>query len=121
MLHRKNGPLAGGEWAAAIATAHLRPARAALHFPRADAAKWMGILKLVPDPAGDVDLISTFGDGNQWTNPPSPLRGIPCANPVLIYGELLSQGPMTGCARPPTFFCGSSSPRDGRKRHDRKP
>jgi len=91
--HRFRGEvLAGGEWAAGMATGYLRPARAALHIPPGGVAKWMGALRLIPDPEGNVDVIERFAEGNQWIDPPAAFHGLACANPILLYGELLRQG-----------------------------
>jgi hypothetical protein len=84
--------LLGGELAAGLATGYLRPARAAIHLAPDHLATWMGALRLIPDPNGNVDLIERFATGNQWSDPPADLQGIQCANPILLYGELLRIG-----------------------------
>jgi hypothetical protein len=84
--------LLGGELAAGMATEYLRANRAAIHIDAGAAATWMKALRLVPDPDGNVDFIERFASENKWEAPPDSLEGIPCANPVLIYGELLRLG-----------------------------
>src|SRR5207244_3478312 len=54
----------GGELAAAALTRHLRPAKATLHLNDIDAAEAMRRLELLPDRAGDVVLMQTFGQAN---------------------------------------------------------
>lgn len=91
--HRFMGEaLLGGELAAGLATRYLKPARAALHLAPENLATWMGALRLIPDPEGNVDLLQRFGDANTWKEPPVELEGFQCANPILIYGELLRMG-----------------------------
>jgi len=84
--------LIGGELAAGIVTAYLRPTRATLYLAPEDQLTWMKRFKLIPDPAGNVDLVQRFGPGNQWADPPAALMGVPCATPVLLYAELLRGG-----------------------------
>jgi hypothetical protein len=83
--------LIGGELAAALATSHLRPARAAVHVPRGDVPLelWKA-LKLVPDPGGNVDALEHFGAGEAWSWPDRD--GPRLAHPLLVHAEINREG-----------------------------
>lgn len=76
--------LLGGELGAGVLTRHLRPQAATLHVPDADLDDVMRKLALLPDPAGDVQILATFGATNG-------AREDGIADPLLVRAELLLQ------------------------------
>jgi len=75
----------GGELAAARLTGHLRPQRATLHLVGMKAEDAMVRLRLLPDPAGTVDLVDAVlseGEGDSLV-----------ASAVLVHAELLRGAP----------------------------
>jgi hypothetical protein len=90
--HPRDKMLLGGELAAGMATGYLRPVRAAIHLAPEILPACMQTLKLIPDAEGNVDLLQRFGHADAWTEPPVALEGFRCANPILLYGELLRMG-----------------------------
>jgi hypothetical protein len=80
--------LIGGELAGALMTKMLRPQDATLHVPREmDSRRLMSGLRLLPDAAGNVQVLSQFGEGEVWQR-----RGsgeVRLAAPLLVYAELM--------------------------------
>ena len=50
----------------------------------------MMLLKLIPDPTGNIDVLDSFGTFNHFDN--EMLDGLPLADPLLIRSELLLRG-----------------------------
>jgi hypothetical protein len=81
--------LIGGELGAAIATSHLRPQGATLHFPNDFLAISTAVkLKLKPSPTGEIAFLRQFGTQNAWTAKLNQAL----ADPLLIHAELLLAG-----------------------------
>jgi len=76
------GAILGGELGAGVLTRYLRPQTATLHVLDADLDNVMRKLALLPDPAGDVQILATFGATNGARQ-----NGI--ADPLLVRAELL--------------------------------
>lgn len=72
----------GGELGAGVLTQYLRPQTATLHVVVDDLDDVMRKLALLPDPAGDVHILATFGTVNGAGE-----NGI--ADPLLVRAELL--------------------------------
>jgi hypothetical protein len=80
--------LIGGELAGALRTKMLRPTEATLHVPREmDSRRLMSGLRLLPDAAGNVEVLSQFGKGEVWQRRGS--SGVSLAAPLLVYAELM--------------------------------
>ncbi len=79
--------LIGGELGAALLTQNLAPEAATLHLDGIDADEAMRRLELVPDRAGDIVLLKTFGRLNRAD--PKDHLDPRLADPLLIRGELL--------------------------------
>jgi hypothetical protein len=75
--------LIGGELGAAVLTKHLRPERATLHI-EGDLNRALALMRLLPDPKGNVDLIRIFGTDNAYDK-----RRPALADPLLVRAELL--------------------------------
>jgi hypothetical protein len=80
--------LIGGELAGALMTKMLRPGEATLHVPQEmDSRRLMSGLRLLPDAAGNVQVLSQFGKSEVWQR-----RGsgeVSLAAPLLVYAELM--------------------------------
>jgi len=81
--------LIGGELGAALLVNDLHPQSATLIFA-ADYYNLMMLLKLIPDPTGNIDVLDNFGTFNHFDN--EMLDGLPLADPLLIRSELLLRG-----------------------------
>ena len=77
--------LLGGEMGAARLTRHLRPARATLHLLRGAVDATMVRLRLLPDPAGAIDILDAITPNDEAH------EGL--ASPLLIHAELLRGTP----------------------------
>lgn len=83
--------LIGGELGASLMTAHLRPTRATLHLTRGRAEPVMARLRLLPDAAGDVELLDVVPRRHDWQGARPEDAGL--ASPLLIHAELLRGQP----------------------------
>jgi hypothetical protein len=81
--------LIGGELGAALLVKDLYPQSATLIFA-ADHYDLMKLLKLIPDPNGNIDVLDSFGTFNHFDK--ELLDGFPLADPLLIRAELLLRG-----------------------------
>lgn len=81
--------LIGGELGAALLVKDLYPQSATLIFA-VDHHDLMILLKLIPDPNGNIDVLNSFGAFNQFDK--ELLDGFPLADPLLIRAELLLRG-----------------------------
>ena len=81
--------LVGGELGASLLINDLRPQSATLHLV-AEPLKTVTLLKLIPDPVGNIDVLKTFGTYNQFEA--TQIRGLTPADPLLIRAELLLRG-----------------------------
>lgn len=79
----------GGELGAALLVEDLRPQSATLIFG-ADHYNLIMLLKLIPDPSGNIDVLDSFGTFNHFDN--ELLDGLPLADSLLIRAELLLRG-----------------------------
>jgi hypothetical protein len=78
--------LIGGELGASLLVNDLRPQSATLHF-LADPLKLIMLLKLIPDPVGNIDVLDSFGTFNHFDE--RRINGLTLADPLLIRAELL--------------------------------
>jgi hypothetical protein len=81
--------LISGELGAAFLINDLRPETATLHF-LANPLKLMTLLKLIPDPDGNIDILDSFGTLNHFEK--KWINGLTLADPLLIRAELLLRG-----------------------------
>ena len=81
--------LIGGELGAALLVKDLHPQSATLIYA-ADHYNLIMLLKLIPDPTGNIDVLDSFGTFNHFDK--ELLDGFPLADPLLIRSELLLRG-----------------------------
>jgi hypothetical protein len=81
--------LISGELGAALLVKDLYPQSATLFFAT-DHYDLMKLLKLIPDPTGNIDVLDSFGTFNHFDK--ELLDGLPLADPLLIRAELLLRG-----------------------------
>ena len=81
--------LIGGELGAALLVNDLHPQSATLIFAE-DHYNLIMLLKLIPDPTGNIDVLDSFGTFNHFDKELSD--GLPLADPLLIRAELLLRG-----------------------------
>jgi hypothetical protein len=81
--------LLGGELGAALLTDRRHCFSATLHL-FGDALRTMLRLRLVPHPAGNVELLQVFGGENAWAG--WQPEGLHVADPLLMHAELVRRG-----------------------------
>ncbi|MEI6330065.1 MAG: type IV toxin-antitoxin system AbiEi family antitoxin [Pseudanabaena sp. ELA645] len=87
----KYGYLIGGELAASIMTQYIRPVGAILHIPKHYPHLPLAvILKLKPDPDGNIEIHERFDGQNDHPDPNENLNNL--INPLLIHAELVRTG-----------------------------
>jgi len=87
----KYGYLIGGELAASIMTQYIRPVGATLHIPKHYPHLPLAvILKLKPDPDGNIEIHERFDEQNDRPDPNENLNNL--INPLLIHAELVRTG-----------------------------
>ncbi|MGM3308805.1 type IV toxin-antitoxin system AbiEi family antitoxin [Anabaena sp. WFMT] len=75
----------GGELGAAIFTGYLKPISMTIHIPEEENYRVITtMLRLKPDPKGNIIIFKQFGNKNQPQYPSSK----PVADPLLIHAEL---------------------------------
>lgn len=82
--------LVGGELGAELLTGHLRASRATLHVPEGQMSASLAGLRLIRDPAGEVEIVARFGKHDDWKLDAQPQ--IRLAHPLLVHAELLTAG-----------------------------
>jgi hypothetical protein len=81
--------LIGGELGAALLVNDLRPQSATLHLLE-NPLRLLTLLKLIPDPDGNIDILDSFGTLNHFEK--KRMNGFTLADPLLIRAELLLRG-----------------------------
>lgn len=75
----------GGELGAAIVTGYLKPISMIIHIPEEENYRVITtMLRLKPDPKGNISIFKQFGNKNKHKYPSSE----PVADPLLIHAEL---------------------------------
>ncbi|MDD3926725.1 MAG: type IV toxin-antitoxin system AbiEi family antitoxin [bacterium] len=81
-----NKVIVGGEVGASLLTGEIRPEKATLYIAET-ASRVMSMLRLRPDPDGNVTLLRAFGRQNGWNN--NEIDGITVADPLLVHAEMM--------------------------------